>query len=385
MQGIISFFLAIIMFLVPTANIPKAVVDDSGWNTQYECVFVHGLSGWGSYDFVYNIMPYWGIFGGDLMKYLNARGFKCHAASVAPSDSSWDRVCELYAQLTGTRVDYGKEHSERCGHARYGKDFSKNPLIRKWDSENKINLFGHSFGGATIRLLARLMADGSPEEQAVTDKSEISGLFTGGKADYIYSITTLASPHNGTTAYLVGREVEENGGSAGEVVETEIMNFASHENIDGRSPDDSASYDMDIDNALALNEKIGTVPGIYYFSYACSSSSKGADGKWKADTERMEPLFVSSAKLICAYTGTTKGGVVLDESWQENDGLVNTISAKAPFGDPQQEYDKNSVEPGVWNIMPVYKGDHMSLQGGLLMNNNVRLLYVEHISMLNSL
>ncbi|MBQ8945098.1 MAG: hypothetical protein IJ050_11495 [Clostridia bacterium] len=385
MQSLISVFLSVIMFLIPAANIPKAEIDTGVWKTEYECVFVHGLSGWGSYDFVYNIMPYWGVFGGDLMKYLNARGISCHAASVAPSDSTWDRTCELYAQLTGTRVDYGKEHSERCGHSRYGTDFSKKPLIKKWDSENKINLFGHSFGGATIRLLAQLMAYGSPEEQAVTLSGELSGLFTGGKADYIYSITTLAAPHNGTSAYIVGNDVEQNGGTAGEIIETGIMNIASHGNIDGRSPDDSATFDMDIDNALALNEKIKTVPGIYYFSYACSMSSKDENGKWQADTAQMEPLFVNSARLICKYEGITKGGVRLDETWQENDGLVNTVSAKAPLGAPQKDFEKDNIEPGVWNIMPVYRGDHMSLQGGLLVNNNVRLFYVEHISLINSL
>lgn len=385
MQSIISVFLSIIMFFAPAANIPKAEIDDSGWNTRYENVFVHGLSGWGSYDFVYNIMPYWGVFGGDLMKYLTARGMKCHAASVAPSDSTWDRACELYAQLTGTRTDYGKEHSERCGHARYGKDYTGRPLVEKWDSENKINLFGHSFGGATVRFLARLMADGSPGERAATQDDSLSELFTGGKADYIYSITTLASPHNGTTAYAVGRNVRNNGGTAGEVIETEIMFFASRENSDGRIFEDSATYDMDIDGAAQINEKTGTVPGIYYFSYACSMSSKDENGRWQADTDGMEPLFVNSAKLICAYEGTSPGGVVLDETWQENDGLVNTISAKAPFGDPQTQFDKNSVEPGVWNIMPVYRGDHMSLQGGLLKNNNVRLFYIDHISMINSI
>ena len=183
----------------------------------------------------------------------------------------------------------------------------------------------------------------------------------------------------------MGHGVRDNGGTAGEVVETEIMFAASHENSDGRAFEDSASYDMDIDGAALLNEKIETVPGIYYFSYACSMSSKDENGKWQADTDGMELLFVNSAKLICEYEGVTPNGVVLDESWQENDGLVNTISALAPFNAPQQAYDKNNIEPGVWNIMPVYRGDHMSLQGGLFVNNNVRLFYIDHISMLNSL
>ncbi len=58
--------------------------------------------------------------------------------------------------------------------------FSKDPLIAKWDAEHKINLFGHSFGGVTVRLLAHLMAEGSQEERDATPPDELSPLFKGG-------------------------------------------------------------------------------------------------------------------------------------------------------------------------------------------------------------
>ena len=74
-------------------------------NLQY--IFVHGLSGWGSYDAAYRRMPCWGMRGGDLIVFLRGKGFDCYAASVAPTGSARDRACELYAQLAGTRVDYG--------------------------------------------------------------------------------------------------------------------------------------------------------------------------------------------------------------------------------------------------------------------------------------
>ena len=54
-------------------------------------IFVHGLSGWGSYDKVYRRIPYWGMRGGDLMAFLREKGFDCYAASVAPTGSAWDR------------------------------------------------------------------------------------------------------------------------------------------------------------------------------------------------------------------------------------------------------------------------------------------------------
>ena len=94
-----------------------------------EYIFVHGLSGWGSYDKTYERMPYWGMFGGDLMKYLRNQGFSCFAASVSPEGSAWDRACELYSQLAGTVTDYGKAHSERYGHGRFGPDYTGRPLI----------------------------------------------------------------------------------------------------------------------------------------------------------------------------------------------------------------------------------------------------------------
>ena len=90
-------------------------------------VFVHGLSGWGSYDERYRRMPYWGMRGGDLMAALRGEGYDCYAASVVPTGSAWDRACELYAQIAGTRTDYGAAHSGRFRHERYGPDFSARP------------------------------------------------------------------------------------------------------------------------------------------------------------------------------------------------------------------------------------------------------------------
>ncbi len=361
MAKIISIPLAIIMsivsFLFPCND---KNIDAEKWNTNYAYIYVHGLSGWGSYDAVYSVMPYWGMYNGNLLNKLNKHGFDCYAASVSPSGSAWDRACELYAQLTGTVVDYGKEHSERCGHERFGEDFTDRALIEKWDSKNKINLLGHSFGGATIRVFATLMAVGSEAEKAATDASDISPFFTGEKADWIYSMTALAAPHNGTTAYGFKNSMPEN--------------------------TDSAAYDMFIDHALELNKNMVTSEKTYYFSFPCSSTVKQDDGTYKVDKKLTEILFQSSANEMGALTGTTDGGYVVDESWLENDGLVNTISAAAPSSAPTKNFDENAVEKGIWNIMPVYQGDHMSLQGGLMkVNSDVEDFYVEHLGMINCL
>ena len=128
-------------------------------------IFVHGLSGWGSYDKAYEKIPYWGMRGGDLIAFLQSRGFHAYAASVAPTGSAWDRACELYAQLAGQRTDYGLVHSSVYHHERFGKDFSTNPLIPEWNDKTRLVLLGHSFGGTTVRLFSELLAHGDDEER----------------------------------------------------------------------------------------------------------------------------------------------------------------------------------------------------------------------------
>ncbi len=361
MAQILSAFLSLIMFFFPTLNVSKIEVDKSVWKTDYDYVYVHGLSGWGSYDFQNNFLPYWGMFGGDMIKNLNSLGYKCRSASVDPDGSAWDRACELYAQLSGTRVDYGKAHSEKYGHERYGRDFSKNPLLKSWSAEDKINLLGHSFGGVTVRLLAELMANGSEEERSVTGENDISELFTGGKADWIYSITTLAAPTSGTTAY----------------------GFGDPEKLDDH---DCAAYDMYIDNAMAINDRISTQDCTYYFAVPCSATVKNADGTYSFDeTVNIEFPVRSTGERMMNLTGTTPGGYVVDESWLENDGMVNTISAGAPIGAPYVPLDRGNIKPGIWNVRETYRGDHMAFCGDLFTPNNIRPFFADWMNMINEI
>lgn len=381
---IFALVLSVSLLLCSCTNHSAVNADMDSWNTNYKYIFVHGLSGWGSYDTTNKFLKYWGMFGGDLLEKLNEQGYDCYAASVNPQGSAWDRACELYAQLTGNVVDYGKEHSARCNHERFGTDYTGNALIDEWDATNKVNLIGHSFGGATVRMLADLLADGSDAEKNATDENDLSGLFTGGKEDWIYSIVTLAAPHNGTTAYNADDDAEEEISGMQKIMSDMVSKFTTIEK-DGRADYDYASYDMFIDNALALNEELQTLQNIYYFSYPCSSTIKNDDGTYSPDEDITETTFIKSAIKMGKFQGTTEGGYVIDESWFENDGLVNTMSATAPFKAPSTEFDESNIAKGEWNIMPVYTGDHMSLQGGLFKKNDVKGFYLDLLNMINSL
>lgn len=57
-------------------------------------------------------------------------------------------------------------------------------------------------GGQTIRLMEEFLRNGNKEEIAYhkAHGGEISPLFTGGHNNMVASITTLATPHNGSQA-----------------------------------------------------------------------------------------------------------------------------------------------------------------------------------------
>lgn len=351
-------------------------------------IFVHGLSGWGSYEFNYKLMPYWGLFNGDLMKFLQRQGFPCCAASVAPTGSAWDRACELYAQLAGKRVDYGEVHSRIYSHKRFGKDFTGRPLIPNWDEKTRLVLLGHSFGGTTARLLSELLAHGDQGEREGTDPAQLSPLFRGGMEKRIQGIVTITSPTNGTTAYTLTEDESFDPGlikiSLWEKFLAKLMTMGTKPKKDGRDDRDYADYDMHIDQARALNERISTFPWIYYFSVPCRASQKQPNGVWVPDKSKTEPMFLKHSFLIGKYSGKTKAGFVIDKRWRENDGLVNTLSARAPFGAPQKDLDPEHIEPGIWNVLTTFEGDHISLQGGMMRRHDIKQFYLDLLTMISN-
>ena len=87
-------------------------------------------------------------------------------------------------------MDYGADHADRAGHHRFGR--THDGQYPEWDEAHPIHLFGHSLGGCTIRYLQHLLAIQCFPGHATS-------------ARWILSITTLNTPHLGTTtAYILG-------------------------------------------------------------------------------------------------------------------------------------------------------------------------------------
>lgn len=363
-------------------------------------IFVHGMGAWGSYEDFYDIMPYWGGWGfnkeADIIRIFNENGIEAYAASVGPFNSAWDRACELYAQLTGTVVDYGEAHSAAHNHDRYGFSYEGNQLMDEcWDGVEKLNLVGHSFGVPAVRLFASLMAYGDEAEMAATGE-DTSPLFTGGH-DCVHAVISLAGPHNGSPIanlvydakvpmMLISAGLNLIGATFGNTLAmwslqlshfgltpkqgestvplslTNIKNFYEAE--------DNCGYDLTLRGAAQLNEKIKTVPGVYYYSYTSRATTTDEnDNEVPIDT--MFTMFKPSSRILGKMEGKTVDGITLDKNWEINDGIVPLASALYPTTDAAtaRSYEEavgngETIEPGRWYYMPTMEGfDHFDYAG----------------------
>jgi len=118
-------------------------------------------------------------------------------ARISCTGSAHDRCCELFGFLTGTRVDYGEEHSAEHGHDRYGRDYihAAHPT---WGPDAPIHLLGHSAG---------ITDPPNPKKSKMKAKHKSKPwiLITGGIAVFVFSEMV----HKGY--FRVWRETESGG------------------------------------------------------------------------------------------------------------------------------------------------------------------------------
>lgn len=342
-------------------------------------VLVHGFLGFGPDEFQKSGFNYWGGYG-DIAAHMQVyRGpHTVVAAAVSPIASNWDRAAELYAQIKGGCVDYGKAHVAAQGvpgqvQKPPGKCWAADPrdnphayplaLYPQWGREHPIHMIGHSQGGTTIRALIQLLEHG-----AMTDEGD-GALFKGGKKGWIRSATTISAPHNGTT------------------LSDAVLNILPNVPIVLRDilRNRAASWELAPDGAREFNRWALTSPSVYYFSVGTVAT---ASGSWCCNgTDRaiapiqttafqyartdMMPYFKSFAgewivpspaqRGMGSYTVNVPNRVRIDSDWFPSDGVVNTVSMRAPGGHPVRDYNGTALR-GTWNFLGNYPGyDHFDI------------------------
>lgn len=420
-----AFCLFLALAIVFTSGVfgLHASAADAAYKNDYPLVFVHGYNGWGAGEGINTVAPYWGGTTGDLMKVLTKEGYECYSASVGPFSSAWDRACELYAQLTGTTVDYGEAHSKAHNHRRFGRTYSE-PLFAGWGGKDargrikKAHFIGHSFGGTTIRLLTYLMTYGCPEEVKACRGGKVSPLFTGGKENWIRSVTTIATPQNSATTYRLTKEIFLYETAAvynaftcaaagrlplhGKVYDFHLEQFGLSHTPGSRdadayfsavfnylkNSDDSCPHDLTPEGTKALNDLIRTSPNVYYFSYPFDATHKDKLFGMTWPDVTVNPVLAPIGCWIGHHYNYTEKdtGQVYDDAWKPSDMLCNTISETYPFDEAHVEYDGTTAPAkGVWNVCPTQKGDHGQAVGLLEKPAKLRGFYAAHAALLCSI
>lgn len=379
---------------------------------KYPIVFVHGMFGWGENEGINKKIPYWGATTGSLIDFLRERSYECYAASVGPISSAWDQACELYAQLMGTRVDYGKAHAERHDHKRYGRTYEK-PLFEGWSSEKKVHLIGHSFGGLCIRVLSHLLQYGDPRELVDGDE-DVSELFKGGHGDLIYSLSAICSPLGeidtydvaqkyllvnpiaaGATFYscAVGRSVLNGRAVDFHLEQFGLTNTPGQKDVETghqargklrkqyKESDDNIVFGLSPAGITKLNKMVEIVPHIYYFSFPFNAVKYDfKNRKDKAKNTDLPLMHLTSFLLL--HNSRQKG--VPDSGG--NDGLVDVLAACAPPDEPSVQYTEGmEYKSGIWNVMPVRTGDHGTAIGLMADKEETQSFYLEIMALLKEI
>ena len=314
----------------------------------YPIVFIHGFLGWGT-----NEMGNYNYWGGNnnICDSLRSEGYTIFEVSVGPISSNWDRAIEAFYQIKGGQVDYGSGHSKEHKIIQKPKGKFYEGLYPQWNHENPIHIIGHSMGGQTARVLNYILTNVIYVDSLGKNK-ESSMLLGEINNNWVCSISTISTPHNGITLldhvnktfpfiqYFIGL--------AG-VIGTDFYNFDLEQWGFSKIKNESwskylerirqhyawgtrniSSWDLSLIGAKEINNYAILKNDVYYFSISTSITKKNIKNDWHSPQKDASLLIQARARIIGKRKGYWEDGLETDSTWYENDGLVNTVSMDGP-------------------------------------------------------
>lgn len=350
-------------------------------------VFVHGLLGFGPDEL--GPLAYWGSafrVPSPLLRF---------EASVGPLSSAHDRACELAAQIKGTQVDYGAEHSRLAGHARFGRDFTGRGFVPTWSAINPVHLVGHSLGAPTLRCLQHLLAHDAwgwrSDASWIASISAISGVLNGSTLTYFFGVdeaTGRLKPNSGITPIALMLETFTTATDRffevlydfdlqhwgftrlpGETLVDYLSRVAESPFFWG---EDNAAYSLSLQGAYADNGRWATFPDCFYFSYITEQSTRGLFTGYYYPDLRMNPALLALSTYIgrkeFAHSPIPMANFH-SADWWENDGMVPTYAQQYPRTNGIHpvggEFDLTTpltwFEPGRWYYTWEHGVDHLDI------------------------
>lgn len=382
-------------------------------SNRYPIILVHGFMGWGRDE-----MAGYRYWGGkyDIEAYLKSRGFEVYTVSIGPVSSNWDRAVEMYYQIKGGQVDYGEAHSNQYGIIQKPEGKISAGLYPEWDSSHPVHIIGHSMGGQTARMLLYQLTHIIHSDSLGLDP-EISDLLGKEQIGWVHSITTISTPHDGTTlsnivtstapflqdfialASAVGNDFYrfdlEQWDFAKKYDEPWMNYFRRMREHPAWQTRNICSWDASIEGARELNTFMTAENDVYYFSFASSSSKLDSSTGFHIPNDDMPFILRSHTRSMGKKIDFWEEGSSTDSTWFENDGIVNTVSMRSPSTglmgpDPVTDYKLNQdLIPGQWYFMGTIPVDHRKPVAHFLSDNytieNVYNLFEKHSTLLYSI
>jgi len=151
---------------------------------------------------------------------------------------------------------------------------------------------------------------------------------------------------------------------------------------------DTAFRDGSPEGAMELNGWVEAQAPVYYFSWATEATYRDPLSGTQVPEIGVPGRLATIARFIGSYSREDEKDLPIDSSWWQNDGIVNTNSMDGPTLGSTDRIRRFGGKPlpGVWNYMGLLEStDHLDIIGIPTANKDLEEWYLSMAALLASL